>query len=103
MIRFRHHDQLIQQGIDEQVPEIAPINSHDGTSVYKIMAASTIASISIQHKGDVVRGVGDASLKIIEARTPGDSTSFCLETDSASTVRTVDFPRRSAWTSLRTG
>jgi hypothetical protein len=81
MLRFRHHDLLAEQRSVEHVPEIVLINSHDGTSAYKIMAGifrlvcvngliiadSTIASISIQHKGDVVRSVVDASLKIIEA------------------------------------
>ena len=81
MLRFRHQDHSTELASLGRVPEIVLINSHDGTSAYKIMAGifrlvcsngliiadSTIGTISIQHKGDIVESVVDASLKIVDA------------------------------------
>jgi hypothetical protein len=80
MIRFRQTDSDKGLTVGGNFPEIVLINSHDGTSAYKLMAGffrlvcsnglivadSVVGEISIQHKGDVVANVIDASLKIIE-------------------------------------
>ena len=64
VIRFRHESALAAEK-DQIIPEIVLLNSHDGTSVYKMMlgifrvvcsnglivAESTMASISVRHTG----------------------------------------------------
>lgn len=64
VIRFRHESRL-NVAKDDIIPEIVLLNSHDGTSVYKMMlgifrcvcsnglivAESTMASISVRHTG----------------------------------------------------
>lgn len=77
MIRFRRADLTFNVG--ETVPEIVLINSHDGTSAYKLMgglfrkvcsngmvvAESTIGSISIPHMGNVLDKVIEGSYRIV--------------------------------------
>src|SRR5919108_3918059 len=79
MIRFRHMD-LQSIAVGEHVPEIVLINSHDGTSAYKLMAGifplvcshgmvvaeSMLASITVSHVGDVVRNVINGSLELTD-------------------------------------
>jgi hypothetical protein len=78
MIRFRHASSI--NIVDESVPEVVLINSHDGTSAYKLIAGifrivcsnglvvaeSTVGSLSVPHKGDIVSQVIEGSFEIID-------------------------------------
>lgn len=80
MIRFRHQDVSSQLAVGDVIPEVVLINSHDGTSAYKLIAGmyrlvcsnglmvadSTMGSVSVHHKGNIVADVVDASNLIIE-------------------------------------
>lgn len=77
MIRFRHVDQTL--ATKEATPEVVLLNSHDGTSAYKLMAGvfrfictngmvvadSMIGDFRVPHKGDIVSQVIEGSLDII--------------------------------------
>lgn len=115
MIRFRHMD-LMQPGVSEVSPEVILINSHDGTSRYKLLAGifrfvcengmivadSTTGSISIQHSGNILDNVIEGSYRIIEDSkkslsamnawqqlqlTSGEQSAFA---EAAHTVRFAD-------------
>lgn len=78
MIRFR------QAGMDLQVggtfPEIVLVNSHDGTSAYKLMggifrlvcgngmivADSLIDSVHVRHSGNIIEEVTHGSMELVE-------------------------------------
>jgi hypothetical protein len=78
LIRFRHSDvgPLI---VGDVIPEVVLINSHDGTSAYKLIAGlyrlvcsngmmvsdGEIDSINVAHKGNIVQDVLDGSLRLI--------------------------------------
>jgi hypothetical protein len=78
MIRFRHADSVALAN-PEAIPEVVLINSHDGTSAYKlfggifrmictngmIVADELIGSLSVQHKGNIVHDVIEGSFQII--------------------------------------
>lgn len=82
MIRFRfmgeQNTELMRVG--DVVPEIVLINSHDGTSAYKLIAGmfrlvcsnglmvsdSEIDSISVMHKGNILDNVIEGSTKLLE-------------------------------------
>ena len=81
MIRFRSAGSLEQRAVvGEQVIEAVLINSHDGTSAYKLMAGvfrficsngavvsdSTMESINIRHTGNVIDEVIEGTSRIIE-------------------------------------
>lgn len=80
MIRFRHADVGAALTVGEIVPEVVLVNSHDGTSAYKLIAGmfrlvcsnglmiadSTTGSVSVMHKGNIVADVVEASNGIIE-------------------------------------
>jgi hypothetical protein len=77
MIRFRHPDSLNLVG--DSVPEVVLINSHDGTSAYKLIAGifrivcsnglvvseSTTGSLSVNHTGNIVDRVIEGSFQIV--------------------------------------
>ena len=78
MIRFRAPDaEMVVGGI---YPEVVLINSHDGTSAYKLLAGmfrlvcsnglvvseSMLGSVSIRHSGDIIDQVAEASTGLIE-------------------------------------
>ena len=80
MIRFRYQGEMPQlRSVGQTFPEIVLINSHDGTSAYHIMAgvfrlvclngmvvaARTDGARSVQHKGNVVDNVIDASFTVL--------------------------------------
>lgn len=79
MIRFRHQDTSLTCSVGDLVPEVILVNAHDGTSAYKLIAGifraicanglmvsdSTIGSVSIQHKGNIVAEVIEASNGIV--------------------------------------
>lgn len=78
MIRFRHADKTI--GVGDTFSEVILINSHDGTSRYKLLlglfralcangmctSESTLGSISIPHKGNILDDVVEGSYRLIE-------------------------------------
>lgn len=80
MLRFRREGQAPLAVVGETFPEIVLVNSHDGSSRYKLMAGifrlvcgngmivadSTLASVSIKHMGDVVAEVVESANLIAE-------------------------------------
>jgi hypothetical protein len=76
MIRFRQVGQQLARG--DVFAEIVLVNSHDGSSAYKLMGGlwrlmcangmcvseSALASVTVMHKGDVIEGVVRGSLAI---------------------------------------
>jgi hypothetical protein len=83
MIRFRWQGAESQTGVrrvGDVFPEVALVNSHDGTSSYQLNAAlmrlvclngmmvsdRQFASIKLPHKGDVVSKVIEGSYEVIE-------------------------------------
>lgn len=81
LIRFRPQGQDVAlREIGGLYPEIALLNSHDGTSCYKVqggllrlvclngllLSDSTFASISVPHKGNITEQVIEASYEVIE-------------------------------------
>lgn len=117
MIRFRHMDLSgVKMAVGDILPEIILVNSHDGTSAYKLLAGmfrlvcengliiadSTVGAITVMHKGDIVREVIEGSTRILEdsARsqsrvatwsnlqlTSGDQRAFA---EAAHTLRFAD-------------
>jgi hypothetical protein len=82
MIRFRHQEQASQpRRIGMTFPEIVLINSHDGTSAYHVTAGvfrlaclngmvvsdGPERSVTVPHKGDVVRQVIEGSYEVLGA------------------------------------
>ena len=79
MIRFRHPDFGMQAKLGGVAPEVVLINSHDGTTAYRLLAGvfrsictnsmivmeDGAADIHVPHKGDVVHDVIDASFSVI--------------------------------------
>jgi hypothetical protein len=80
MIRFRHESATTAMTVGDSLSEVILINSHDGTSAYKLMAgifrlvcsnglivADTMQdSISIRHSGNVIDAVIEGSTRIVE-------------------------------------
>lgn len=79
MIRFRHPDAGGALRVGDSVPEVVLINSHDGTSAYILsigllrlvcsnglmVADSTVSSLHIHHKGNIVDQVIEGSFQLI--------------------------------------
>ena len=80
MIRFRHADSLPSVAVGDSLVEVVLVNSHDGTSSYKLMAGifrlvcwngmvvseSMQDSIAVRHSGDVITEVVNGSLRIAQ-------------------------------------
>ena len=81
LIRFRHPDSFNAiQRVGDSVPEVVLVNSHDGTSAYKLSAGlfrlvcsnglmvsdSTVQMLSVLHKGDIVHDVIEGSFQIVQ-------------------------------------
>lgn len=95
MIRFRHADASAIQ-VGGNIPEVVLINSHDGTSAYKLLSGifrvictnglviceRNMGELNIPHKGNVINQVIEGSFQIIE--------------DSRKALGTID-----AWSNLR--
>jgi hypothetical protein len=78
MLRFRHSD-IGVLAVGDVIPELVLVNSHDGTSAYKLIAGlyrlicsngmmvsdAEIDSINVRHTGNVVQDVLDGSRKLI--------------------------------------
>ncbi len=79
LIRFRHPDYSLQPKVGDSVPEVVLINSHDGSTAYKLMAGlwrlicsnglmvadSTIDSLSVNHKGNIADRVIEGSFQLV--------------------------------------
>lgn len=116
MIRFRHESANQTLVVGDSVPEVVLINSHDGTSAYKLMAGlfrlvcsnglmvseSELGSISVMHKGNILDNVIEGSYRIVEGSqkaletasrwsqlqlTAGEQSAFA---SAAHTVRFAD-------------
>ena len=81
LIRFRHQGQAPQlRRVGDTFPEIVLVNSHDGTSAYKIMsgmfrlvclngmivADRLDGGLTVHHKGDIVGQVIEGSYTVLE-------------------------------------
>ena len=80
MIRFRHANSLPSVAVGDSLVEVVLVNSHDGTSSYKLMAGifrlvcwngmvvseSMQDSITVRHSGDVITEVVNGSLRIAQ-------------------------------------
>jgi hypothetical protein len=83
MLRFRHADALAELKVGDSIPEVVLVNSHDGTSAYKLSAGifrlvcsnglmvadSTVASLAVHHKGNIVQQVLEGSFQIVNGST----------------------------------
>jgi hypothetical protein len=79
LVRFQHADAKALSVVNDSIPELVLLNSHDGTSAYQmhaglfrlvcsnglVVADSTFSKISIKHSGDVIGRVIDATAEII--------------------------------------
>ncbi len=125
MLRFRHQDAAQVLAVGDVIPEVVLINSHDGTSAYKLIAGlyrlvcsngmmvsdAEIDAINITHKGNIVGEVIDGSRKLIadtqkslstvrnwtqlNSRTASSTRSPSPRTPFGSQTRTARSPRRS--------
>ena len=81
MLRLRHEStSTALQTLGETIPEVVLINSHDGTSAYKLMAGmfrlvclngmivadSLVGSLKVQHSGNITSKVIEGSFKVLE-------------------------------------
>lgn len=80
MIRFRHTSQMQPMAVGDSLPEVVLVNSHDGSSAYRLMAGifrlvcsngmivadSMQDSISVRHSGNVIDAVVEGSQRIID-------------------------------------
>jgi hypothetical protein len=80
LIRFRHQgEEIVTRKIGGIYPEVVVVNSHDGTSAYKVMAGlmrlvclngmvvadRDLTSVSVPHKGDVMSQVIEGSYQVL--------------------------------------
>ena len=78
LVRFRHRDHTARVG--DSIPEIVLLNSHDGSSAYRIMAGvyrlvcanglivgKSFSDISVRHTKGAAEDILEASFKVIEA------------------------------------
>ncbi len=79
LIRFRHPGKA-PAAIDDIIPEIVLLNSHDGSSSYRLMAGlfrlvclngltvseGTCAEVTVHHKGDVVGQVIEGAFQVLD-------------------------------------
>jgi Domain of unknown function (DUF932) len=91
LIRFRHADYGLNIKVGDSVPEVVLINSHDGTSAYKLIAGifrlvcsngmvvseSETGSVSVMHKGNVLDNVIEGSYRVVK------ESAVALETSRA--------------------
>lgn len=93
MIRFRHVDALAKGAeLDKSVNEIILINSHDGTSAYKMLAGvfrivclnglvsgSIVEEVHVKHSGKVVEGVVGGAYKILAGFDKVDASKDAMQ------------------------
>lgn len=116
MIRFRHASMNQALAVGDTIPEVVLVNSHDGTSAYKLISGlfrlacsnglmvseSELASITVMHKENVLDNVIEGSYRIVEQSqkaltsvnawshlqlTDGEQIAFA---DAARTLRFAD-------------
>ena len=86
LIRFRHRDHLTTQ-IGDWLPEVVLVNSHDGSSSYRVMAGvfrlvclnglvigNSVAEARVRHTKNAPDEIVDASFRVI-ASLPGIAAS----------------------------
>lgn len=82
VVRFRHEDMMKAAVVGSEIPEIVLLNSHDGTSSYKLMCgifrlvcsngmivkSASINEVSVRHSGreDLIGQVIEGSYQVIE-------------------------------------
>lgn len=80
MLRLRHRDVLDRPLVaGQEIPEIVLVNSHDGTSAYKIMGGifrlicsngmvigDNSFECSVRHSGDVINNVIEGSFEVVK-------------------------------------
>lgn len=80
LLRLRHPDLATTGQVGSEVPEIVLINSHDGTSAYKLLAgfyrcvcanglvvaSSQLDDVSVRHTGRVIDDVIEGSCRVVE-------------------------------------
>jgi hypothetical protein len=80
MIRFRHADSSAALQVGDVIPEVVLINSHDGTSAYKLIAGmfrlacsnglmvseGEIESVTVMHKGNILDNVIEGSYRLVK-------------------------------------
>ena len=86
LIRFRHPG-MVPQAVGDVIPEIVLLNSHDGSSAYRLMAGlfrlvcrngmvvseSMCADVSVRHSGNVVDTVIEGAYQVL------DNTRIAIE------------------------
>ena len=101
VIRFRHPGaQPVNVG--DSIPEIVLLNSHDGTSAYRLMAGlfrlvcsnglviaeSTCADVSVRHSGNVVGEVIEGAFKVL------DDTKTAIDASQRMAALTLSRPEQ---------
>lgn len=80
MVRFRHLGAMTGAVLNQEIPEIVLVNSHDRTSGYQLSAglfrlvclngmvvkSSDLGSISVRHSGNIIDQVIEGSYKIVD-------------------------------------
>ena len=80
MLRLRHRDVIGRAlTVGQEIPEVVLVNSHDGTSAYKIMGGifrlicsngmvigDTSFECSVRHSGDVIGNVIEGSYEVVK-------------------------------------
>jgi hypothetical protein len=80
MLRFRRDNPVVVREVGDTSAELVLINSHDGSSAYQLLSAlfrlaclngmvaklGDLGEVKVQHSGDVVSKVIDASYKVID-------------------------------------
>lgn len=79
MLRFRRQDRAQSLVVGDVIPEVVLINSHDGTSAYKLIAGlyrlvcsngmmvsdAEIDAVNVAHKGNIIENVIEGSYRLI--------------------------------------
>ena len=79
MIRFRHAGAQLQN-VGDIIPEVVLINSHDGSSAYKLIAGlfrlvcsnglmvsdAEIAAVTVRHQGNILENVIEGSYSLVK-------------------------------------
>lgn len=81
MVRFQHPDHAARSRMGGVAPEVVLLNSHDGTSAYRVMSGvfrsictnsmivmeSGATDVRVPHKGDITGRVIEASFEIVKS------------------------------------
>lgn len=81
MIQFRHADWAPVNAVDDTVPTVTLVNSHNGACVYTLLASllklaclngllisdEVFGELKVRHNGDITRQVLEGSTRILEA------------------------------------